>query len=340
MKALVLTRELTLCMADRPAPSCTAPDHVVFRVVQTGICGTDRGVLLGKFPAVPGVVMGHEAVGEVVSVGDAVTIVEPGTRVILNPTLYCGHCEQCRRGRLNFCLNKEGTEIGLDRDGAFAELMLIEERFLHPIPDDMSYDRAVLVEPVACVLNNLDAARLTPSDTVTVLGGGPIGILAALVADHYGCPTRLVEPDPFRRAAVTKFYESVDGCAVETLERAPAGSRTDVTIDAVGSLLTEACALTEDLGRVVVMGFDTRARAEVAPLELVRRGLTLLGAGDYNSLVFPRALELARRLPLEGLVTHRFPLDEFDRALDLIGAGGGEGNGYSALKVVIEGRVA
>jgi fructokinase len=340
MKALVLTAEHSLRLEDRPMPVCAAPDQVVLRVVQTGVCGTDRGVLLGKFLAETGVIMGHEAVGEVVQVGSGVTMVQPGSRVIANPTLYCGRCEPCRRGRLNFCLNKTGNELGIDRDGSYAEYLLLEEQFLHPIPDDMSYDRAVLVEPMACVLNNLDAARVGPDDTVTVLGGGPIGVLVGLAADHYGSRVRLLETDPFRRAAVVKFYESVDGCAVEVVDGEGSHPRSDVVVDTVGSLLDRACELAEDLGRVVIMGFDSKASAEIKPLNLVQRGLSLIGAGDYNSLIFPRALALARRLPLEGLITHRFPLDEYGKALDVIGAGQDHRSGYSALKVVIEGRVA
>lgn len=341
MKALVLSADRSLRLTDRPEPTCTEPDHVVLRVVQTGICGTDRGVLLGKFPARPGVVMGHEAVGEVVRTGPAVTLVRPGDRVVANPTLYCGRCEPCRSGRLNFCRRKEGNELGIDRDGAYAEFMLLEEQFLHVLPDDMSCDRAVLIEPLACVLNNLDAARVIPSDSVTVLGGGPIGILAALAADHHGCRTHLVEIDSFRRAAATTFYEGVDGCAVAVSDDVDV-PRSDVVVDAVGNLGARALELAEDQGRIVIMGFDSAASVQLRPLELLQRGLSLIGAGDYNSLIFPRALELARQLPLERLITHRFPLDAFDDALDVIGArpGGARDRGYAALKVVIEGRVA
>jgi threonine dehydrogenase-like Zn-dependent dehydrogenase len=314
---------------------------VVVRVVQTGICGTDRGVLLGKFPALPGVVMGHEAVGEVAAVGAGVTTVKPGDRVIANPTLYCGLCPPCRRGELNFCQNKAGNEIGIDRDGSFAEYIRLEERFLHRIPEGMSYDRAVLVEPLACVLNNIRAARVGLDDSVAVLGGGPIGAVVALVADRLGCPVRLLEPDPLRRSLLTVYFADVPGCRVTVAEPGEVAERSaDVVVDTVGNLLDEARALAAYLGRVVIMGFNEHARADLRPLDIVQRGLTIIGAGDYNSLVFPRAVELARRLPLEGLITHRFTLDEVGLALRAICAVPGAQGSYAAMKVVIEGRTA
>jgi threonine dehydrogenase-like Zn-dependent dehydrogenase len=335
VKALVLQDDRSLRLVDRPRPICAAPTDVVVRVAQTGVCGTDRGVLLGKFPARPGVVMGHEAIGEVAETGTGVTTLKPGDKVVVDPTFYCGLCERCRRGALNFCLHKEGNELGIDRDGAFAPYLLLDERFLHPLPHGLPADRAVLIEPLACVLNNLEAARLRPDDDVLVLGGGPIGVLVALVADHLASRVRLVEPDPFRRAAAADVFAAVPGCAVRLCEPgAVAGPTASVVVDTVGSLLEHACELARPMGRVVVMGFDGTARGQLSPLDLLQRGLSIVGAGDYNGLIFPSAIELAQRLPLEGIVTHHVPIEDFPRALDALNLG--SGTGYGGLKVVID----
>ncbi len=337
MKALVLQEDRSLRLVDRPRPHATAADDVVVRVTQTGVCGTDRGVLLGKFPAQPGVVMGHEAVGEVVEAGDGVTTLKPGDRVVVNPTFYCGLCDWCRRGALNFCLNKTGNELGIDRDGAFAPYLRIAERFLHAIPDGMPDDTAVLIEPIACVLNNLEAARLQPGDDVLVLGAGPIGVLAALVADHLAARVGLVERDPYRREAAAKYFAGIPGCAVRLCEPGePAPGSASLVVDTVGQLLEEACTLVRNMGRVVVMGFDGRARSEVRPLDLLQRGLSIVGAGDYNGLVFPRAIELAQRLPLAGVVTQHVPIEDFTGALAALGLTATVGAGYSGMKVVIQ----
>ncbi|MFE3166384.1 zinc-binding dehydrogenase [Streptomyces sp. NPDC059224] len=334
MRALTFGENGTLVRTERPDPRLTGPDDVRIRVVQTGICGTDRGVLTGKFPAEPGVVMGHEAVGRVESAGPASRFA-PGNRVVINPTLYCSACPQCAAARFQHCMNKAGTEVGLDRDGSYADYIVLPERFVHRLPDGMSWDRAVVVEPLACVLNNLDAASIVPGEAVTVLGAGPIGLVTAMAALHLGSGVVLVETDPFRRELAAKLLHDLPVSAplsVTEPDTAASAPRSRTVIDTVGSLLDTALRLVDTAGTVVVMGFDDRARVTVQPLDILRRGLRIVGAGDYNAPSFPRALALAEHLPLERIVTHHIPLDEHERAVELIGV---NGHGYQGAKVVI-----
>lgn len=335
MKALMLTDELTLGLVDRPRPEVRDPNDVIVRVVQTGICGTDRSVLVGKFPAVPGVVMGHEGVGVVDEVGPGVAGLRVGDRVIINPTLYCGSCASCLRGRHDFCAYKAGTEVGLDRDGAFADYIVLPERFCHPMPDGMSFDRAVMVEPLACALNNIEAGRLAAGETAVIVGGGPVGMVCAMAAQYFGADVLVVERDPFRqelcREVLSDGIERVRVCAPDD---AALKARGDLVIDTVGNLLAQCLDYAAPCGRVVVMGYDSKATATVRPLDLLQRGLQLIGAGDYNSTIFPRAVQLAGKLPLDRLVTHRFGLNEFDRALAALAPT--PGARYAALKVVIQ----
>lgn len=307
---------------------------MLVRVHQTGVCGTDRSVLVGKFAAAPGVIMGHEAVGEIAEAGpDAGFAV--GDRVIVNPTLYCGRCTSCLDGRMNFCLNKTGTEVGIDRDGSYAEYILLEDRFVHRIPDGVSYDRAVVAEPLACVLNNLDAARITPGDRVIVIGGGPIGLLCAMTARHLGSPVVLVERDTYRREQAAKLLADCypDGIEVVADDEITAVAHAPAVIDAVGNQLELAVGLTSPAGTVVVMGYDSRAEATVRPLHILQHGLRIVGAGDYNGPQFPRAVAMTARLPLEKIVTHRFPLERHAEAFATLATGSGDG--YHALKVVL-----
>ncbi|MFF3274749.1 zinc-binding dehydrogenase [Streptomyces chrestomyceticus] len=335
MKALILNERRTVSLVDHPKPEASAPTDVVVRVVQTGICGTDRSVLVGKFPAEPGVVMGHEAVGFVDAVGSAVTAHKPGDRVIINPTLYCGTCPSCLRGHWDFCANKAGTEVGLDLDGAFAEFIRLPERFVHTLPEGMDFDRAVVVEPLACALNNIEAGRLEAGETAVIVGGGPVGVVCAMAARHYGARVLLIEPDPYRQELCRKvFAQDGDGrVTVHTPDEGELARRGDVVIDTVGSLLEPSLEYAAARGRVVIMGYNSKASATVRPLEILQRGLQIIGAGDYNSRLFPKAIELARWLPLERLVTHRFPLERHEEAFAALAAA--PGTPYSALKVVL-----
>jgi len=335
MRALVLNDSLRLELVERARPAVAGPRDVLVRVYQTGVCGTDRSVLVGKFSAAPGVIMGHESVGEVAEIGADVTDLSVGDRVIVNPTLYCGRCMSCLDGRTNFCLNKTGTEVGIDRDGSYADYIVLEDRFLHRIPDGVSYDRAVLAEPLACVLNNLDAAQLTPGEQVILIGGGPIGLVCAMVARYLGSPVVVVEHDEYRRKQALELLTDIfsDGITVVSPADMTSVPQGPTVIDTVGNQLALAIDLTATAGTVVIMGYDSRAETSVQPLKILQRGLRIVGAGDFKGPHFPRAVTLTARLPLEKLVTHHFPLEEHEAAFAALALGSNQG--YSALKVVI-----
>lgn len=232
MRALVYLGPGSVELQERPAPRAAAADDVVVKVVGTGICGTDRKILHGRFPARPGVVLGHESVGLVQEVGAGVRSLAVGDRVVVNPTLYCGWCVPCMRGATNFCRNKAGTEVGVDRDGTYADAVVLPERFVRRVPDGMSFRSAVLIEPLACVLNNVQAAELTVDDTVTVLGAGPIGALVALVAARTARSVTVAETDDYRLSRARELFEAVVDVvdvsrtdAAEALVKASGGDR-------------------------------------------------------------------------------------------------------------------
>ncbi|MFE6222593.1 zinc-binding dehydrogenase [Streptomyces sp. NPDC057854] len=360
MRALVYLGPGSAALRDRPAAQPVNGDDVVVEVVGTGICGTDRKILLGRFPARPGVVLGHESVGVVRATGPAVRALAEGDRVVVNPTLYCGWCVPCRRGATNFCRHKAGTEVGVDRDGTYAETVTLPERFVVPLPAGLSFRAAVLVEPLACVLNNVEAAALTVDDTAVVLGAGPIGMLTALVAARQARRVTVAEPDPYRlERAREQFPHVVDVAGADPAEavlKASDGERPSVVLDTTGVGLDAALRLIDDGGRIVLMGFDDAYTVPLRPLPLTNRGIRLIGAGDFRADTFPVAVDLAAELAgragggasfLERLVTHEFPLERYEDAFAALGgldphgppgAGGptaGPSHRYDALKVVI-----
>jgi fructokinase len=327
MPAVIYTGT-NLAFARRPNPVLSGDCDVLIRVVATGICGTDRSIALGAFPAAPGVILGHEAAGVVVIVSPGVTAVQPGERVVINPTYYCLGCRYCRRGMMAHCPAKEGREIGVDRDGTLTDFIAIPQRFVHRIPDGMSCRRAALVEPLACVLNNLMAANPRWDDRILVLGAGPIGTLCALVLSARGSRVTIAEVDP-QRAALAR-----DILPKKVAVAGGAASRPDVIIDTVGTLLETAFDAVENNGTIVVMGEREGATARVGLRALVTRGVRIIGAGPYSPAAFEMALDLAEELPLESLITHTLPLESYAHAFDLLAAGP-SGHGYGAMKVLL-----
>jgi fructokinase len=347
MRALVYLGHRRLALEDRPIPRVCAPDDVLVRVIGTGICGTDRKILLGSFPARIGVVLGHESVGVVADVGTAVKSVVEGDRVVVNPTSYCGQCVRCLRGMTSFCRKKVGHEVGADYDGTFADYVLLSERFVHRVPVAMSFERAVMIEPLACVLNNLGAAPVGFDDVVVVIGGGPIGFLCGTVADKWARRTVILESDPYRlamaRAALSHVVDAGPEDQVDAILEAAGGERPSVVIDTTGTGLESALGLVDDGGCVVVMGFDGNYRAAVSPLYLTNHGIRVVGAGDYPAQVFPVAVDMASNIDLDQLVTHQFPLEQYSEAFDTLGgvvAGPEIVQSYTAMKVVLRSDLA
>lgn len=338
MRALVFKGPRSVSLEDRPEPKLASTDDVIVRGAYTGVCGTDRNIYLGNFKAKPGVVLGHEAVGVVHAVGAGVDQLAPGDRVIVNPTLNCGECEFCRRGELNFCDNKAGTEIGVDRDGTFADYALLPAHFLHKVPASLSLERAALVEPLACVLNNVKAARLDASDDVVVIGGGPIGMLWALYASRIAPRVTLVESDPFRaKFARRKLDRVVDAGGADFAAAAitaNGGRKPRVVVDTTGIMLERSIELVSKGGRVILMGFNAGYQASIRPLYLVNNGIQIIGAGDYNSQIFPTAIEQAGLMDMDWLITHVFPLADYEKAFALL-TGGDKSAEYGAMKIVI-----
>ena len=318
-------------LTTRPVPAISGGDDVIVRVAATGVCGTDRGILLGNFPALSGVILGHEAVGEVAAVGPAVSSLRIGDRVVINPTYYGGTCRPCRRGFPAHCQAKEGREIGVDCDGTMAGYVALPERFARPLPDGMSLRRASQVEPLACVLNNLAAASPKPGDHILILGAGPIGTLCAFVLAAQGARVSLAERDPQR----ADLARSILPARVSVSAGPTAGPKPDVIIDTVGILLEEALERIEDGGTVVVMGEREGVGATIALRSLVTRGLRVVGAGPYSPRDFELALDLAGDLPLEALITHELPLERYAEGFGLLAAGPLASSSYGAMKVLL-----
>jgi len=343
MRAAVFLGDGHLEVREVPDPRVRNPDDVVIRVAANGLCGSDVHALdvPPTRPFAPGVILGHEYSGIVeacgpesgVAVGDPVTVM---------PNVPCGRCEQCRLGRPNLCADPGvfGSLLGpRDWPGGAAELAIAPASCVFRVPGGLDLEVAALAEPLACVVNACSRLALGPGTSALVLGAGPIGLMALLLARAAGAdPVIVAETLPTRGRFALELGASlvIDPRTVDlprTVQDATSGGADNV-VDAVGGLLGVAVDAAAPGGRVVIVGVDEQAAPPVQAFEIVKKELTVAGSWVIR-YTFSSALRLlaSNALGFERLITHRVPLDETAAAIDLLRSG-------EAVKVlVIPGQV-
>jgi len=280
MRALMYTGTNAMEIRDAADPVPAAGEELL-RIDAVGICGSDMHAYHGHDPRrVPPMILGHEFAGTIVG-GPAA-----GRRVTGNPLITCGTCEFCVQGRNNLCANR--TMVGMSRPGAFAERMAIPASCLIELPDDLPAVSAAVTEPAATALHALNLsmralARPLPECSMLILGGGAIGMLAALLARHYGCRDLVVaETNPLRRASL----ERAAGCRTyDPRDAAPPDSDSvDYVIDAVGAKATRQTALAAVKPGGVVMHIGLQDWAsEIDMRKLTLAEITLIGTYTYTT---------------------------------------------------------
>jgi (R,R)-butanediol dehydrogenase / meso-butanediol dehydrogenase / diacetyl reductase len=335
MRAAVYTGPGAVEVTTVPDATPAASDEVVVRVERCGICGSDLRALAlpPEMDYEPGIVIGHEFVGEVVD-PRGLAGVNHGDRVAVLPNIPCGRCHYCRAGRTNLCT--DFTHLGAMRDGGAAELAAVPAAMLHALPETLEWETAALTEPLACVLNGTRRAGFHPGAPTLILGAGPIGLLFLAVAKLAGAgPIVVSEPHAERRAWAKRHGADVvcDPTAEpldEVVAEATDGIGVEIAIDAVGSLLTDAVAAVRKGGRVLVFGLNFRAQATLSPADIASREVTIEGVYIANG-TFPLALRLLDAHPetFRPLITHRLELDAFWQGIEAMRDGSG-------MKVILD----
>ena len=283
MQALVYTQPNEVQLLDRPDPTLQAGE-VILKIDAVGICGSDMHAYHGHDPRrKPGLILGHEFCGTVVESASA--LYSKGIRVTGNPLITCGICEYCVQGRNNLCSNR--TMVGMTRPGAFAQYMSIPAASLIDMPQDMLATHAAVTEPAATALHAINLSmralvRPLPECKVLILGGGAIGMLAALLLRHYGCAEITVaEVNPLRRAQIEQHAQ------VKTYnpkDISPAENAFDFVMDAVGSKITRNTAFASVKAGGVIMHVGLQDWAsEVDMRRLTLAEITLLGTYTYTT---------------------------------------------------------
>jgi 2-desacetyl-2-hydroxyethyl bacteriochlorophyllide A dehydrogenase len=299
MHALLYRTDFTLEVVDLAAPT-PGPHEVVVEVSAAGICGSDvHGVASRSSRRQPPLVMGHELAGRVVEVGAEVAGDLAGKRVAVNPQVPCGLCLACRSGGENVCADRE--LVGGTRPGGFAELVCVPASCIHPVSDALDPSVAVLAEPLATCVHALQLLGAALPATVVVVGGGPIGFLAAALARHVGAHAIVVsEPDAERRTWVSSVADSVvhPDDLMEAVAERTAGQGADLAIDAVGlnAARGDSVRVLSRRGTALWLGMHD-ADAVVPAFDLVVREQRVQGAFAYTNADFSRAVRLLEREP-------------------------------------------
>ncbi|MBV0923993.1 galactitol-1-phosphate 5-dehydrogenase [Halomicroarcula limicola] len=329
MRASTLTDvgEITVEERERPEP---AADEVLVEVGACSVCMTDYHMYHGTFPIETPLVPGHEAAGTVADVGSDVTGFEAGDRVAVNPTVPCNACSYCKRGETHLCENN--TSIGgagdTILDGAFAEYVRVPAINVEDI-GDMSFERAALAEPLACCVHGVEQVDLTPSDSVAIIGAGPIGLLLLQAFRNAGAaPIVVSELDPERRELAAELGADavIDPDEVDPEEAIPeaAGGPVDVGVEAIGLVPTieQANAVTTKGGSTLIFGVPEQdATLEVSPFDVFFDEVGYRGSYSLTTEDFERAITMLRygRVDADSLITERIGLDELPTAFERMG---------------------
>jgi 2-desacetyl-2-hydroxyethyl bacteriochlorophyllide A dehydrogenase len=302
-----------------PAPG---PGDVIIAVDACGICGTDLHILDGDFAPTPyPIVPGHEFCGEVVASLGATDITE-GAFAAVDPSLFCGSCRECRRGRGNLC--RDWGAIGVTVDGAFAEYVSVPAANIYPLDEAIPRSWGTIVEPLSCVIHALDRLDALIGRSVLIYGAGTMGLLLAQTIRRDGVARLDVVDIREERLSVARRVGADDvGPTADGLS----ASRWDLVIDATGAI----SAIEDGLQRVsrggtfLVFGVaPAQASARFSPFGVYNDEITVIGSMAVLHS-FGRAVELlaSGAIDPEPLLTHRLPLDSYEEAIARVRAGEG-----------------
>lgn len=326
------TLRLEPATAEPPGPGQARID-----VAYTGICGTDLHIYHGDMDTrvhMPQV-MGHEMAGRIAELGEGVEGWEPGDPVTVMPLDWCGRCPACADGHTHLCHRL--NFLGIDSQGAMQSSWTVPARTLIKLPGHLPLRYGPLVEPTAVAVHDVRRAGLRKGEKTLVAGGGPIGLLIAVVARLEGADLRMLEPDPYRRSLAAGLGFTVhDPSGAETatlLDEWSGGAGAAVAFEVSGSpggvtMAVEALAVR---GRLVQVAIHSAPR-EVSLHRFFWRELTLHGARLYHRDDFTTAAKLIAEgfIPAATLISRTEPLAGAAQAFTALGTGSG------VMKVLID----
>ncbi|MCX4854428.1 alcohol dehydrogenase catalytic domain-containing protein [Streptomyces canus] len=308
---------------------CPGPGEVELAPVYVGICGTDLHIFHGDMDArvrMPAV-LGHEMSGRVLRVGAGVEGWAPGDAVTVMPLRWDDSCPACRAGHQHICRHLDF--IGIDSPGAMQQRWIVPASTLIRLPETLALDRAALVEPTAVAVHDVGRAAVRQGERVVVVGGGPVGVLIALVARATGADVRVVEPSAHRKLlaeelGLTAWNPADDDVAALVVEwTGDAGADVAFEVSGAAGGVDTAVEVLGVRGRLCLVAIHPRPR-EVNLHRFFWRELTLVGARLYDRSDFEKAVGLVAdgTIPAERLISKIVPLTQAPTAFEALEGGG------------------
>jgi threonine dehydrogenase-like Zn-dependent dehydrogenase len=306
LKAAVYRGPRNIRVEDVPEPRVSGK-KVLVKFKAGSICGTDMHFYRGEWKWMKrGRIIGHDACG---------VRADTGERVVMVPIVHCGSCYFCLRGLPTYCMR--GKFMGLTRDGFFAESIALRPRNLIPVPNSVSDEEAAIVEPVALALRVLDTLKPNVGDWVTIIGQGAIGLLMTQMARLKGCRVIAVDLEDYRLRLAEKYGAAfcVNAGREDAVKRVREITKrgSDVVVEAAGTTRTveQTPFMVRKAGRVALVGESK------GYLNLEDADEAVFFTIYISPVEYPLAVELIaeKTVDVKGLVTHRFRLADFEKAL-------------------------
>jgi L-iditol 2-dehydrogenase len=314
-----------------PTPQI-GPGEMLVRVQACGVCGTDLKKISTGSHSAPRI-FGHETSGIVAAAGDQVTRYQPGDRVVVFHHIPCGDCFYCRTKTFAQCATykRVGCTAGFEPSGGgFAEYVRVMDWIVEKgtvrIPDSVSFEQACFVEPVNTCMKGIEALRLLPGERVLTIGQGPIGIMLSVLAKRAGASviTSDLYPERLKIAASFELENSIDASRANVVDRVrelTEGRGADAVILAVGanSLIRSAMDAARPGGRILLFAQTQHGEAVIDPAAICVDEKTLVGSYSASVDLQQESVRFVmnREMDMERLVSHRFPLSESPKALEL-----------------------
>ena len=310
---------------ERALPELGTKD-VLIKVKAASICGSDLHVYKGKHPSAPlPVAVGHEVSGEVVRIGGNVSGVALSDRVAVEPVIACGKCHFCLRGKYHLC-----TKISFQYrqgQGGFAPYFVVNERWLHKLPEDISYEEGALIEPLAVAIHAVTKGCISIGQTGAIFGAGAIGLLILMVMKHAGVGDIFVVDIQDHRLekaialGASSVLNNLNTDVVEQIFRMTNRLGVDKAFEAVGieATLVQSLNVLKKGGTAVLAGIFERPEGYIPANVFVQKEITLTGSQGY-CWDFQEAVKFVEHndVQLSQLITHVLPLGELHDGFELL----------------------